>query len=76
VAQLQATSATSRELTTTKLSLLTRLSLRRCVGSRQLRCGCLVGFYERFAGNVLPVVDAACPQHQGWLGESLPVDAS
>ena len=72
MAFFHATPATSRELTSRKLSLLTRLSLRRCVGSRQLECGCLIGFYERFAGDVLPVVDVACPMHQGSLGESLP----
>lgn len=60
------------ELPSTKLSLLTKLSLRRCVGSKQLGCGCLVGLYEPFTGDVLWVVDVACTQHQGSLGESLP----
>ena len=64
--------ANSRELVSTKLSLLTKLSLRRCVGSKELGCGCLVGLYERFTGDVLSVVDVACPQHQASLGESLP----
>lgn len=64
--------ASPPELPSTKLSLLTKLSLRRCVGSQQLGCGCLVGLYERFAGDVLSVVDVACPQHQASLGESLP----
>ncbi len=64
--------ATPLEFPSTRLSLLTKLSLRRCVGSQQLACGCLVGLYERFTGDVLPVVDVACPQHQASLGDPSP----
>jgi hypothetical protein len=62
----------ARDSAPTKLSLFTRLTLRRCVGSGQLACSCLVGFYETFGGNVLSVVDVACAQHPTSVGECLP----
>jgi hypothetical protein len=31
--------------------------IRRCVGSRTLACGCLVGVYELFNGKSVAVID-------------------
>ena len=31
--------------------------IRRCVGSRTLPCGCLVGVYEMFNGKSVAVID-------------------
>jgi hypothetical protein len=44
-------------------------TLRACVGSRALRCGCRVGLYETYAGKVVAVLDVkdgSCqePAHQ------------
>jgi hypothetical protein len=63
---------TARAPAPRKLSLFTTMTLRRCVGSGQLACSCLVGFYETFGGRVVTVVDVACAQHPASVGDCLP----
>jgi hypothetical protein len=66
--------ASSKDLCATKLSWLTRLVIRRCVGSAPIECGCQVGFYETFGRNTLSILDVACAQHTASAGGLLPAD--
>ena len=46
-----------------RLGFFRRFSLRRCVGSDKLPCGCQVGLYETYSARtlcVLEVVDPSC----------------
>ncbi len=36
--------------------------IRRCVGSRRLPCGCVVGVYELFNGKSVAVIDDRAEQ--------------
>ncbi|HEY8551415.1 MAG TPA: hypothetical protein VIL35_15770 [Vicinamibacterales bacterium] len=42
-----------------KLRILERFQISRCLGGGQLPCGCNVGVYETYDGQLVPVVDAA-----------------
>ena len=61
-----------------RLGIVQRMTIRRCVGSKRLACGCTVGVYETFGGRTLAVIDgpaAACgrPEHaEGMLAPASP----
>jgi len=49
-----------------RLRLWTQLLIYRCVASKSLSCGCFVGVYEMFSGQIAKVVDAqstSCERH-------------
>jgi hypothetical protein len=45
----------------TRLGVVQKLSLRRCVGGGRMPCGCTVGLYETFNGATLAVIDVRAP---------------
>jgi hypothetical protein len=56
-----------RDLERHKLNWLSRHRVRCALHGDQLACGCIVGIYELYSGDVLSVIDArdpACSNHQ------------
>lgn len=54
------------------------MRLLRGLGGRVLSCGCLVGIYETYEGQVVASIDAAgasCHDPQHRLHHTLPVEA-
>jgi hypothetical protein len=49
-----------------RLRLWAQFLIYRCVASKSLSCGCFVGIYEMFSGQIARVVDApstSCERH-------------
>jgi hypothetical protein len=51
-----------RDLERHKLNWLSRHRVRCALHGDQLACGCIVGIYELYSGDVLSVIDARAPE--------------